>query len=168
VSIPALITGSGGFIKACTGHLQLSGADTYTGGTTISAGILTLSGSTAKLGTGDVTVQGAGSALQILTGVSNGINNTAILSLFGGGTGGVADQGYADLGSGINETVNMLLLGGVFQPPGTYGSTSSSATFKSNEYFAGTGILTVLIPEPASAVLTLFGLAALMTGRRRR
>jgi len=168
VSIPALITGSGGFIKAGSGHLQLSGADTYTGGTTISAGILTLTGTNSKLGTGDVTVQGAGSILQILTGVGNGINNTAILSLFGGGTSGVADQGAADLGSGINETVNMLLLGGIIQPPGTYGSTSSSATFKSNEHFSGSGIVTVLIPEPASAGLLLLGLGLLITRRGRR
>src|SRR6185295_3388404 len=58
VSIAALISGIGGFIKAGPGALQLSGADTYSGGTTVSAGMLTVSGATAKFGTGNVTVLG--------------------------------------------------------------------------------------------------------------
>jgi len=138
---------------AGAGTLQLSGTETYTGGTTVAAGLLTLSGASAKLGTSNVTVQGttAGTALQIQSGVTNAIVNTATLSLLGGGTAGVADRGYIDLGAGINETVNMLLLNGVVQGPGTYGSSASSATFKINEYFAGSGIVTVLIPEPAAA-----------------
>src|SRR4029079_6472745 len=38
VSILAAITGSGGLKKAGAGTLQLSGADSYTGGTTVTAG----------------------------------------------------------------------------------------------------------------------------------
>jgi autotransporter-associated beta strand protein len=160
----------GGLLKVGAGTLQLSGANSYSGGTTVGTGLLSLSGSIAKLGTGNVTVLGnsPGTALQILSGVSNAIADTATLSLLGGGTTGVADQGYANLGTGINETVRMLLLNGVLQGPGTYGSTSSSATFQNNEFFSGSGIVTVLIPEPASAVPMLFGLAALVFGRRRR
>ena len=84
VSILAAIIGSGGLTKAGAGTLQLSGADTYTGGTTVTDGMLTLSGAAAKLGTGDVTMQAsaAGSVLQIQSGVSNAIANTANLSLF--------------------------------------------------------------------------------------
>ena len=102
-----------------------------------------------------------GTALQILSGVSNAILNTSTLSLAGGGAVGVADQGYANLGAGIVETVNMLILNGAAQGPGTYGSTLSSATFKSDEFFSGTGVISVLVPEPASGCLMLLGLAAI-------
>jgi hypothetical protein len=107
-------------------------------------------------------------ALAIQSGVSNAIANTALLSLSGGGAAGVADRGYAELSSGINETVLTLLLGGVPQSPGTYGSTLSSAAFKTNEYFSGSGMITVLVPEPTTAVLMLFGLAVLAGRRPRR
>jgi autotransporter-associated beta strand protein len=169
VSISAPITGTGGLTKAGAGTLRLSGADTYAGGTTVSAGLLTLLGSSAKLGTGDVTVLGAsaGTGLQIQSGVSNAIADTAMLSLAGGGLAGVPDQGYANLGSGVNETVKMLFLNGAVQGPGTYGSTSSNAMFKNNEFFSGPGVINVLVPEPTSAALMLLGLAALALRRRR-
>jgi hypothetical protein len=83
----------------------------------------------------------------IQTGAANVINDTAMLSLAGGGTVGIADQGYADLASGISEIVNSLLLGGTPQTPGlTYGSTASGAAVQSDEYFSGAGIVSVGLP----------------------
>jgi hypothetical protein len=84
--------------------------------------------------------------LSIQSGVTNAIADTATLSLAGGGTPGVADQCYADLGAGVNEVVGLLKLGGVIQPAGTYGSTSSSASSQTDEYFTGTGIIIALGP----------------------
>ncbi len=139
-------SGNGTLTKSGAGNLVLSGANTYTGATTVSAGMLTVSAATARLGTGNITVQGttAGTALVIQSGVNDAIDDGATVSLLGGGTVGVADQGYADLGAGINEAIGALLLGGALQANGiTYGSTASSALFQSNEYFAGTGIVTV-------------------------
>jgi hypothetical protein len=81
---------------------------------------------------------------------------------------GVADRGYIELGSGINERGMLLFLNGVPRGAGTYGSTLSGATFKSDEYFSGSGMITVLIPEPASVVLVLLGLAAFFVGYRGR
>ncbi|MFO0811121.1 MAG: PEP-CTERM sorting domain-containing protein [Gemmataceae bacterium] len=159
------------------GFLILNGANTYTGGTLVAGGILQVSGAGATLGTGNVTVDNASSPasiarLQILAGVSNAINNLATLTLAGGGTAGVADQNYIDLGAGINDTVAQLVLGGVTQVAGTYGSTASTATFKNDEYFTGTGIITVTgVPEPGSLALVGFGFAGFavrVTRRKRR
>jgi autotransporter-associated beta strand protein len=178
VSIAAAITGAGGLTKVGAGTLQFSAANTYTGVTTVAGGLLTLSGAAAKLGSGNVIVQASvgGSELQILSGVTNAIANSATLSLADGssGTSGlgsaaavVAGRGFIDLGTGINETVNMLLLNGIAQGPGTYGSSSSAAMFKSDNFFTGAGILTVAVPEPASVMLSLLGLAGLAAARRR-
>ena len=127
------------------GTLVLNGANTYSGGTTVNLGTLTLKGATAKLGTGNVLVDGlsAGTAgkMIILSEVLNAIADSATLNLTGGGSGGFADLGYVELNA--NDTVAGLVLGGVVKGPGTYGGTSSTATFQDDEYFAGSGILTV-------------------------
>ena len=127
------------------GTLVLNGANTYSGGTTVNLGTLTLEGASATLGTGNVLVDGVTSGtagkLIIQSEVLNAIADTATLALTGGGSVGVADQGYVDLAA--NDTVSGLLLGGVAQGPGTYGSTSSTATFQNDEYFFGPGVLTV-------------------------
>ena len=106
----ATIIGTGGLTKGGTGTMQLSGANTYSGGTSIAGGLLTLSGAAAKLGTGNVVLQAsaAGSELQIQSGVSNAIANTATLSLFDNSSPGsglsaglaaavVANRSYVDL-----------------------------------------------------------------------
>jgi fibronectin-binding autotransporter adhesin len=130
---------------ADTGTLYLNGVNTYSGGTTVNLGTLRVEGASATLGTGNVlvdgTTSGASGKLIISAGVNNGIADNKTLTLTGGGSAGSADVGYLDLG--INETFGGLVLGGVTKAPGTYGSLASSATFKDDEYFAGTGVLTV-------------------------
>ena len=141
-----VITGIGTFTKLSANALTLGGANTYAGTTTVSGGSLIISASSATLGSGNVTVQGAaaGTSLVIQSGVANAINDSALLSLEGGGTADVADQGYASLGAGTNEFVGSLFLGLVAQAQGlTYGSTSSGAAVQSDEYFSGTGIVSV-------------------------
>jgi len=169
-----------------TSNIVFKGANSYAGFTNVNAGILTIDGATAKLGGGNVTVDGvntlpgtaavASGQLKILSSVSNAIADSAVLSLTGGGTAGVADFGYLELGAGINETVNQLLLAGTGQAAGTYGSTASAATFTNDEFFAGTGILTVIsagagggqgaVPEPTSIVLLILGITGMSIRRR--
>ena len=73
-----------GSLKDCPGTPQLSGINAYSGGTTITSGLLTLNSISSRLGTGNVNVQASaiGTELQILSGVQNAIADTATLSLF--------------------------------------------------------------------------------------
>ena len=82
-------------------------------------------------------------SLSIQSGVKNAINDGATLTLAGGGTADVADQSYANLGNGVNEMVARIDFGAASQANGTYGSSLSSAMHKLNEFFSGTGIVTV-------------------------
>jgi fibronectin-binding autotransporter adhesin len=157
VSGPGKLTFTAPNSSANQGQLVLLSANSYQGGTLVRGGTLVLSGSSASLGTGDVTVDNGASPssiakLSIQSGVADAIADSATLSLAGGGTPGVADQGYADLGAGVNEVVAALKLGGVIQPAGTYGSSASSATFQNDEYFSGNGIITALGPAPSPAL----------------
>ena len=153
------------------GTLNLTADNSYSGGTTINGGNLVVSGATADLGSGNVEVKniiaGANARLTISAGVANAIGDLATLSLEGGGTGGVADQGYAVLGAGINDTIAGLTLGGVVQTlGGTYGSSASSATFQNDEFFSGLGVVTLAIPEPTDLALLGLGAAGLLARRR--
>jgi autotransporter-associated beta strand protein len=135
-TISGIMSGSGGALtKTSTGTLTLTAANTYTGGTTISNGTLELSGASARLGTGNATITGTGSFLKINNGVADGLNNAATLS--------IASGGLLNLTAGVNERVTSLSLDTVFQPNGTYGSSLSNAVYKFDDYFTGTGILTV-------------------------
>ena len=87
--------------------------------------------------------------------------------LAGGGSSNSADNGFAELAAGVNEILASLILGTEVQPPGTYGSTASAATFKDNEFFSGPGMLTV-IPEPGAAMISLVSFSALLGLQRFR
>ncbi len=162
--------------SATQGVLILNGANTYQGGTLVAGGSISLQGASATLGTGDVEVNNATSTsstarLEIQSGVVNGIADGATLNLAGGGTASVADQNYIILGSGVNETVGGLVLGGVAQTiAGTYGSTTSGATFQNDEYFNGPGMITFTpVPEPgAAALLAMAAFSASLRRRRHR
>lgn len=123
------------------GAVTLSGANTYSGNNTITGGSLTVSGASATFGSGNVTVN-AGSAA-IAAGVTNAILDSAILTLLGGGAANTADAGYISLAAGINEHVGSLFLGTTNFTTGTFGATGSGAANIFDEYFSGSGIVTV-------------------------
>jgi fibronectin-binding autotransporter adhesin len=129
-----------------------TGTNSYSGGTTVQVGALVAGpASVNAFGSGNVNAISASLAfggsiakLLIQTGANDAISNAATLSLAGGNVAGVADDGYADLEAGINETVGSLVLGGVTQTLlGTYGSVASGATFQFDEYFSGAGMITL-------------------------
>lgn len=151
-----ILSGGGEVEVDSTGTTTLSGANTYTGDTLISAGTLLLS-STGKLNflIGD-------------DGVNNQITGTGNVTLDGtftfdllGASGGVGDSW---------TIVDMAALGTV-----TYGGTFAVEGFSQNgnlwtsgmyQFDQTDGMLSV-VPEPSTALLLLGGAACLLGLRRR-
>jgi fibronectin-binding autotransporter adhesin len=97
-TIAGVINGGGGNLnKVGAGTLILTGANTYTGTTTISQGVLNAAVTGALGGTNSITVNNGGTLLVTGTGNLNRINNSAPIVL-GGGTG--ADPIFERSGSG--------------------------------------------------------------------
>jgi len=123
--------------KSGAGELVLGGANTYTGGTTVTAGRLTV-GANATLGAGNVTV-GTNTAVLALLG-SNAIARTATLTLLASGTNACV----VALSNSVPNVIAKLVVGGntyTYAQWGTYGSTNSGARFKIPASFAGPGML---------------------------
>ena len=113
-------------IKQNAGKWILSNTNTYTGGTTLSAGTLNANAANA-LGTGNVTVN----AGTLVVEAANAIADTAALRL--------PSAAAKNLTMNANDTVGSLFLAGVQQPNGNYSfSTNASAWMNT-----GSGILTV-------------------------
>ena len=135
LTFPGQISGLGGLIKQGTGTEIFSGTNSYTGGTTINAGTLSITGSI----TGDVTV-GAGATFGVAT-------NVTIGNLIGSAANGFATIASGDtltLGTGANASFAGQIsgLGGLIKQG--IGTQTLSGT---NSYAAGTtisaGILSV-------------------------
>ena len=151
--VGAVITGSGGLTITGSNTINLINANTYTGKTCVASGVLQIGEAfptDARLGNGDVEIA-AGATLRIKSNITNGIADTATVTLLHAGR---SFYGVMDLEKGVNETVGGLVLDGKPQPEGTYGSNTSAAAHRLDNYFTGPGILTVtsqkIAPEPAA------------------
>ena len=166
---------TGNLVYAGTNTLTISGANTYSGTTTVGSatvtgGVLTVT-STGVLGGGNVTVNN-GNTLTLGTGVTNAIANTATLTLGTTAPGTNAILALNGTMGTSQETVNGLIVSGVAEPAGRYGSTSDTTmgiTQLAN--ITGLGELTVLstvtVPEPSTWAL-LVGSLGLLAGSARR
>ena len=114
--------GSFGFTKNQPGTLVLTATNTYTGSTTVNAGILQTGTTTGKLGPGNLTVAN-GATCQIRHG-NGALGRHAHVSLNG--------TGKLDLATGVTETVARLFVGGVQQAAGTYTKTNLAANITGN------------------------------------
>lgn len=153
-----VIQDGGSLSKIGTGQLSLTNANTFTGGTLISAGTL-VAGSDGALGTGNVSLTASGVTLTLQSGATNNyISDNSSISIVTGATANLNFTGTSDIVGGI-------VLNGVIQTaPGTYGSSVSGATFQS-AFFSGTGTLT-LVPEPSTSAMIGVG-AAVLVGLQR-
>jgi autotransporter-associated beta strand protein len=147
----SVIAGTGNVIKDGSGTLVLSGANTYTGATTISLGTLTVSGGSAIADTGAVSVEsgavlnlGASETIGSLAGAGNialGANtlttgrdnsSTTLSGVISGASGALTKDGTGTLTlTGVNTRSGMLTInaGTVnVTGTGTLGANSASVT----------------------------------------
>jgi autotransporter-associated beta strand protein len=128
------ISGPGKLRRVTAGGTSILAADnTYSGGTEVSGGTLSASGASASFGAGNITVTGG--TLSIASGVANAIDDMATLSISG--------AGIVNLGEGVNDLIAALTLDGTPGVPGTYGSSMSIADYQFDQWFSGTGIVTI-------------------------
>ena len=134
----AILAGSGATLTKTTGGtVTLSGANTFTGATTVSGGTLTLStgsGNAALGSTSGITVNSGGT---LLLGASNQINNTATVTLAGGT---LAKGNFSE---------------GLSNAPGM-GALTLTASGSKLDFGTGTvGVLTFASLTPGSFTLTI-------------
>ncbi len=126
VTFAGVISGAGGLTENSGGVIILSGANTYTGPTTINAGTLAAGIITNAFGNGsNVTIANAPGATIDITGFSNSIGSL---------TGGGASGGTVILGGGA-----ILTVGNATSPAAYAGTLTGTGGFKK----VGAGIITL-------------------------
>jgi hypothetical protein len=135
---------AGSLTKVGTGILSLINANTYSCGTFVNGGTL-IAAHDGALGGGNVSLSASGVTLTLQNGATNNyIANAASLSIVSGSTVNLNFTGTPD-------TIGSLIVDGVAQAPGLYGSAASGAPNQLPE-FTGTGQVLV---TPVSQLLNI-------------
>jgi autotransporter-associated beta strand protein len=141
-----------------TGAINNAGTITHIGD---GSGDLTISAVIGSNVTG--VIQNSATSRMVLTGANTYGGDTVVsagtLSVDGGaipdsGKLVIHSGGQVSIASGT-ETVGTLFFGGVQQAAGTWGSTASAATHRTNTYFTGTGMISVNTGPAGPATYTV-------------
>jgi fibronectin-binding autotransporter adhesin len=155
------LSGAGALtVNDAGGAVTLSGANTYSGGTTVTAATLNLNNATA-LGTGTFTVNstntnlGAGLTVAAANSGANSINNTTNLTASGTVTNsGTGSLTFANVNLSNTNTAQTLTIGGSGATSIT-GTIANGGTGASNLLYSGTGTLTLSGANTYSGTTTL-------------
>ena len=126
------ISGTGSLIKAGSSTLELSGANSYTGGSSVQAGTLVLDNDGAA-GTGPIAMSAAGATVRLAFGAGGGTlanqitGGTGQLNLQSGNVAAVTAQN-SSVGTVVNSGNLSFLQNGAFTSASGISLTSSSST----------------------------------------
>jgi len=173
-SFAGTIAGAGSLVKVGAGTLALTGANTYTGGTTVDSGAISFGSAFTMSGANGVSVNAGGASGGFIandvvtnyggtlainfTGAASGLQVYDLFSTAGAGSFGGAFTGMSIAGT---------YTGALAVTAGGFAATIDGVSFSFDH---GTGDLTVsAIPEPASfaVLLGLASVGAAATRRRR-
>ena len=138
LSIAGIISGTGSLVKQGTGNLELSGVNTYSGGTTLASGTLTLANG-SSLGSGALTVQSGQVALKDgFVSTNNFSQNGASSSLTGNGTFANINvtTGQLTIANNVKTTNQTQITGGTLL---VNGQLTSPITVGSSGRLGGSG-----------------------------
>lgn len=130
-SVSAILAGSLGLTKSTAGTVTLSGANQYTGTTTISAGTLAFTADN-NLGASAATISLNGGTLSMATSTGTVINTHVITVGANGGTIDTGNQQY------YLNTANLLIGSGALTVNGNVSGTIGSLRLGLNNSFTGT------------------------------